>query len=1708
LPRIADLVEVTAAETVVRLDGRPGRLDELVLTGDVRRSLAAVLEAASGEAGAGFLLVGHFGSGKSHFLAAVAELLQDPRRALDLTGWDPATRAAALAARTSLAVTVPLVEYRAEANLEDAAWSRAWQSLGREAPPASSDRTGTWSLLLQAVRAAGLPGVVLLIDELSEFLRAKRGPALTEDLRFLQFMGEWARQQPVVVLGALQESLDEVANVSDRELARIRDRYPVRLGLSMGHVEDLVRGRLVPLCEDAEGVVDQVYRDLRKAFPGWQLTRERFSACYPVHPEALTLLDGLRFVLSQQRGVVDFICRQLRGDVAAGIPRWLDQPADHLLGPDRVYDHFRGRLTERVETRALAETVVPYYERTLPALFDAGPDRELALRTVKLLTLLAASPLERRRDARELAELLLCRVSALDPEANATYLERTILEPLVGHGAYVVEHAGPSATTYEVALEADASLTAARLMEQVRGQLQPDDRRVIEALIELGGSPSLSIDLLRKAGRSRRQVIWQQTLRHLVVIAGRLPELTRQDLDELVGALERTAAEVALVVAELEPPGVDLVAAARSLRGASPRLTFWVPDLLARDEQEFAIELVCRQTVLRQAAEEGHDAGSGLLQFMQRSLESDVARAREIVRRCYFQGRLVPAEGAQELDLPPLSGQPFDAVLRAIAAPLLHALHPRHHEVQPHAELVSDRHVRRLITVALAGPRVTVATADREGVRGYLDAYLVPLGLVKRRGDAYHVGPDPARSPAVAELLRLVAAGPIATRDLARALADGPVGLSEPESLLLLNAAVQSGIVEASRGRLALEGPFLTLDEVDRLGPGELVAPELRGLVLELGGVFGPGPHEPWDARVQQTSWEYARAWLEARREDVAQVREGIRRLAESPLHADLQLGGLPDDLVRLEKVLAAVDLQAAPREGLERLLLVVEEPDELLATVGRGAAAARFCRVDLETYARAVGYLLDPDLAIPEGPAYEGLRADRDESLALAAQVLPLAAEDAARTVLEACDQFRRAFTAAYVAEHDGFPAAAGAEAALAVTTSPAYRALARLAEVAPAAVPDDRARVDRALAAATVEPCSRRVEGELALRPICGCGFRLGTQPPHLDSEALVAMAGRGVAQHLAELDQPEPRARLEKAAADLASLGQAEVAADLGRLLELVGRQKRTDASAVSHLVEGPARNVLRQVLRGGEVVARRDLGALREDLTGRRYPKRRLLDLLRAWVEGEGGLPEQAVVEVEDSAEAGDLQLGGGSSTVDLLRARFPRLAARLPTERAADAFWLAAWWVGRANPPAWLPPQLLEDSEALRDAARALSTEAGPLAELTELDGRVQPRTLVGDQVAAALDLPNLAAADVVGVLAQERLLRHPLRLAAGELTRRLAAEPGLAQRAPLDGLARLATDHALMAEDEMAPLLAALAAARALASVERTLPGASPAQLVEDVYPVHAAPIPTLLSEAAAGWAVFGAPRDSLEALEAAAHRLLGDADRALEAGAKAGFPGCLRLWEVGEAVVAPLLRTHGRVAVLLVDAMRVDLWLRICVPLRQVLQRRSLAQRWAVVPAPTRTAEAVASLSLGRPVAGGEVLDGEREASGRSLLPFANLGYETKVIVGADREAQAQDVLDLWRTGPPLSVAVATGVDERLHHSPVDLGALLAESVTALERRVLPALRALPDSVPLIVISDHGFRENRSWGRGSVDRYAHGGLSLAESVVPVAVLV
>ena len=457
--------------------------------------------------------------------------------------------------------------------------------------------------------------------------------------------------------------------------------------------------------------------------------------------------------------------------------------------------------------------------------------------------------------------------------------------------------------------------------------------------------------------------------------------------------------------------------------------------------------------------------------------------------------------------------------------------------------------------------------------------------------------------------------------------------------------------------------------------------------------------------------------------------------------------------------------------------------------------------------------------------------------------------------------------------------------------------------------------------------------------------------------------------------------------------------------------------------------------------------------------------------------------------------------GSGATAQFLSRRFPRLAALLPVERAGECFWLAAWWAAQAHeaePPGWLPGALLSERAVLAAAAEAAIGDLGARAELTELDARIGPESLLGDQVGAALRLSVRPAAEVADVLAGERLLRHPLRLAAADLARRVAGDWSLSERLPDldDGSWRPPTPwwgRASWRRSASCPARRppSRRARAAVAVLFLPRPGGGDLSLVlgagaRSPQPGRARPHRALL-----------APGRGPGGRSARRRSDTGRRRRRLRQARRTGFPGCLRhlggRGSGGGAVAA----CPRRVAVLVVDAMRVDVWSRSGRRSAEALPGRPLREAWAVVPEPTRTRESIAALYLGRPVAAGSGPDEPADLG----PPFAHLGFEAAALVGVDRDGSAAARRDRGdriagdAAGPTrIVVAVATGVDEALHRSSADVASLVEEAVAGLERRVVPTLHALLADVPLVVLAHHGSRENRSWGRGSASPYVDGG--------------
>lgn len=255
--KIREHVDVVIQPTVVRLehletDGAGWITDSYYLTAEIRRHLEALHVLLANPAGCGVFLIGHYGSGKSHFLAYLTQRLRAATPA-------PGHAAPDAAAPRPDVLPVSLLNYKAEQPLERIIESELGLS------ETGGDRRAVW----QAVAKRHPRGLLLIIDELSEYLRAKpTARSFNEDLRFLQFLGEWAQAHRLWILAALQEQIEHTGEIEYDLFRKIKDRYPLRLLLTPAHVSDLIASRILRKQPSYAVAVEALARELEAALPG------------------------------------------------------------------------------------------------------------------------------------------------------------------------------------------------------------------------------------------------------------------------------------------------------------------------------------------------------------------------------------------------------------------------------------------------------------------------------------------------------------------------------------------------------------------------------------------------------------------------------------------------------------------------------------------------------------------------------------------------------------------------------------------------------------------------------------------------------------------------------------------------------------------------------------------------------------------------------------------------------------------------------------------------------------------------------------------------------------------------------------------------------------------------------------------------------------------------------------------------------------------------------------------------------------------------------------------------------------------------------------------------------------------------------------------------------------------------------------------------
>lgn len=286
----------------------------------------------------GVLIVGNYGTGKSHLMSVISAMAEHA----DLV--DEVNHGAAKGHATKIAGKFKVIRVEigaVTASLRDILVReieqafKAW-GITYKFPSADSITTNKDAL----IEAIGLfqnkypdKGVLLIVDEMLDFLRSRNEQQIILDLGFLRELGEVSKSTPFRFIGGLQEALfDNVkfSFVSD-QLRRVRDRFE-QVRIVREDIAFVVSNRLLKKNDEQ---VARITEHLRKFTPLYNNLAERISdyaSLFPIHPAYIDVFGEV--FIAEKREVLKTFSRAMQTLLDLEVPE--DKPG--LISYDQYWD--------------------------------------------------------------------------------------------------------------------------------------------------------------------------------------------------------------------------------------------------------------------------------------------------------------------------------------------------------------------------------------------------------------------------------------------------------------------------------------------------------------------------------------------------------------------------------------------------------------------------------------------------------------------------------------------------------------------------------------------------------------------------------------------------------------------------------------------------------------------------------------------------------------------------------------------------------------------------------------------------------------------------------------------------------------------------------------------------------------------------------------------------------------------------------------------------------------------------------------------------------------------------------------------------------------------------------------------------------------------------------------------------------------------------
>ena len=250
----------------------------------------------------GLLVVGNYGTGKLHLMSVVSSLAADASLLGELKNDGVREAATQIAGRfkvirTEIGATTMSLRDILVAELEEHLEKLGVKYVFPETSTITSHKRAFEDMMAKFGEIFPEHGLLLVVDELLDYLRTRKDQELILDLNFLREVGEVCKDLRFRFMAGVQEAIFDsprFAFVAD-SIRRVKDRFEQIL-IARNDVKFVVAERLLKKTTEQQAKIRDYLMPFAKYYGGLNERMDEFVRLFPVHPDYIDTFERVTVV--------------------------------------------------------------------------------------------------------------------------------------------------------------------------------------------------------------------------------------------------------------------------------------------------------------------------------------------------------------------------------------------------------------------------------------------------------------------------------------------------------------------------------------------------------------------------------------------------------------------------------------------------------------------------------------------------------------------------------------------------------------------------------------------------------------------------------------------------------------------------------------------------------------------------------------------------------------------------------------------------------------------------------------------------------------------------------------------------------------------------------------------------------------------------------------------------------------------------------------------------------------------------------------------------------------------------------------------------------------------------------------------------------------------------------------------------------------------